>query len=115
MKKGMSTRQLKRQHGVNVQEIFSLYEEMKEGVSLIEGNVAKKKDILHQSVDFKKIMEELNLKNEDLTVKDVLGMLKGKMKKLDEKIFELKQGNEVLKYTKKPTISIKLYSEKAHD
>lgn len=115
MTKGMSSRQLRRKHGVDVKEVFSLYDQFKDEISEIEGNVAKNKTIRYQKINVHDVMKEMNIHKDSLTVKEILGMLKGKMKTLDEKMFELKQENEVIKFQKKPTVTIHTYSEKAHD
>lgn len=115
MKKPMSTRQMKRKFGINMQDVFSLYDQFTEEVGTLEGNVAKKKGLGEQPVDVNQLLSELELNKSSLKVKDVVGMLKGKMKTLDEKMFELKQANEVVKFANKPIVSVKVYSEKAHD
>ena len=115
MKKGLSSRQIKRQHGVDVKEVFSLYEQFKVEVEQVEGNMAKKKNLHQQPVDLQKIMKTCQLDASSLKVKDVLGMLNGKMKTLDEKMFELKQENDIKTFSPKTKVTVRLYSEKAHD
>lgn len=115
MKRGLNSRQIKRQHGVDVKEVFSLYDAFKQEVSTIEGNVAKDARVRNRQINVQEVMKEMNLPKGTLSVKDILGMLNGKMTTLDEKIFELKQENDLVTFPKKPNIKIRTYSEKAHD
>lgn len=100
-KKGLSTRQLKRKLGVNPSEIFSAYEQFK---THIEGNVLKEVELIQ---------------DRELSVKELVTELKGKLKDLDSKMFEMKMENHSLQFEtkniKKENPEIKIhYTAKKH-